>query len=232
MRRVLTLLLFLLVSGPALAQNVSVSECSSFDTSTTWTSTFALLGRCNVITGPAGVIYAVISGETLCGSGGQFIQAFVNPGTSTVNGSNFLGQVSAGVLSLNSIIPGIFPSFTIVPGQQYLTGGTGVIFAPTLITGQIDGVTGGLGRYNIANSSLSEPANTNMYALAQLPVGMTAITPVMSQSGCQGGFVITTIGGVFTGAPNTQYWVAVQMHSGVTSQSSTFNNSQWAILTY
>jgi hypothetical protein len=93
------------------------------------------------------------------------------------------------------------------------------------------GISGGAGTYALSGGSLTI-AKEEMFAGATLPGGATAITPAMNQTACTAGFTITSIAGVFTGAPNTQYWVNVAISTSVAGNQAQWENSGVSLFTY
>lgn len=90
--------------------------------------------------------------------------------------------------------------------------------------------TGGTGTYNITYSGSATLVND--YFLTTVPAGVTTITPVMSQTGCAGQFVITELTGIFVGVPNTQYWLGISLLSDSNIHVMQFTNARATIFAY
>jgi hypothetical protein len=151
MRLVLALLVATLlgVSTSARAQGPDIKECGFFDTTVNTTTAYAVLGACSFTTGPTGLVIVAATFEATCGTAGEYVQLFIAPGTSPVNGSNFIGHASGGTLTLESNVFGFgLASPWIIQAGQLLTGGTGAAFTPTAITAQLT-------QASVANTSLS-----------------------------------------------------------------------------
>ena len=221
-----------MIPSCANAQTVTVQQCGGFDTTTFSVSQLAVLETCNVTTGPAGIIYATATAETQCGAT-EGVQMFVGAGASPVNGSNFLGSASGGVLTVTSLIPGFGASPWLIQTNQLLSPGSGATpFTTTTITGQLSGTTGGVGTYSIADGVLSIPGGTNLYTLNALPGGVTNITPHYHQTACNAGFTLTSVTGSFSGLTNTAYYIAVVIDTSNMSSQTNWNNNGINVILY
>jgi hypothetical protein len=179
----------------------------------------------------------------------------------TIQGSTFAGTISGGVLTVPTVRPAgwylagypalIFgfgaitatnpnggnPPWLIQAGQTLngdgMQGHPGVTITGQLTSGEALGVLGGAGTYSISDPALvTENTANGFFSLKPLPGGMTAITPTMHQSGCKQGYVVTSMAGVFSGQPNSRYWVGLEIASDNNSGWSSWVNSQFYILFY
>lgn len=221
-----------LFSTAAQAQTSTGIVCGGFDTITNGTTPMAVLQSCTFTTGPYGIVYATATAETLCLTS-ETVRMYIGTGASPVNGSNFNGAVSSGVLTVISLIPGFGAApWTIQTGQLLTPGSGATAFTATAITGQLSGTPGGVGTYSIANGALSIPSSTNLYTLNPIPGGATAITPAMFQTACVNGYIITSIAGAFVGLPRTQYWLDMAISTSSGADVVQWNNNGMAIFTY
>jgi hypothetical protein len=229
MAKLVVLVVAALVWLAPAARAQSTQACGSFDTNVIGTASRALLGQCNVTTGPNGIIFAVATAEATC-TGTQTVQMFVGTGNSTVNGSNFLGSLSSGTLTVTSLVGGFGASPWLIQTGQFLSGQWGT--TQTTITGQLSGTTGGVGTYSVADATITASSGTNMYTLNAPPGGLAAMTLAESQNICQDGFVLTSIGGSFTGAPNTAYNIVMTSKNDLSTTQNGWNNANIAVITY
>lgn len=118
-----------------------------------------------------------------------------------------------------------------------LTGSGTVGINPTTVAG--DGTTnpgtltgfGGTGTYLISDNTITG-GDQNLFTLKSPPVGALSITPAEQYNACNNGFVIVSLTGVITGAPNKDYWVGVAINSDTILQREAWDNAGYAISTY
>lgn len=199
------LALAILFSIPAHAQSVNTKACGSFDTTVIGAASRVLLGQCNVTTGPNGIIYAVATAETFC-TGIETLQMFVGTGNSTITGSNFLGSISSGVLTVASPIPGFGITPWLIQTGQFLSGQWGT--TQTTITGQL------------TQGTFSATGSISGTALTITAVGSGWVGPgAISGTGITAGTQITDLG---PGSGGTGvYTVSISQTAASTSISGT-----------
>jgi hypothetical protein len=223
MRRLLLALsvaIAVLCPTAARAGNPQAITCDGFDTTVNGTpgTILGVLLSCTFTTGPYGVVYALATGQVLCGSSPttqMSAQLYIGAGASSITGANFMGSIASNVLTAGSFVPPA-PPWSIATGQ--ILNGAG--FAPVTITGQLTGSPGLAGTYSV-NGSPGTIGSEPMFSLNPIPGGATILTPVMHATACGTGFTLTSIAGTFTGTPNTQYWLAV----GIAGSTAWTNNA-------
>lgn len=206
---VLLVLLALAALAPARAQNIGVSQCGGFDTTVSGdTAAKAVLQLCNVTTGPNGIIYAIAVAEVTCGAT-ESAQMFVASGTSPVNGSNFIGSATGGVLTVTSLIPGIGTlgnPWYIQTGQILVPSFSN--FAPTAITGQTSQAT-----YSVTGSIAGTTMNVTAVGSGAIVQGATVTGAVVTPG-------TTIVSGPASGGTGT-YTVSVSQTVGSTTLAGT-----------
>jgi hypothetical protein len=70
-------------------------------------------------------------------------------GTTTCDGTNFIGSISTTTLTVSSIVRGTLATGQTLGGGQF---GSNLVTAGTTITGQLTGTPGGVGTYSVSNS--------------------------------------------------------------------------------
>jgi hypothetical protein len=154
--RVLAIVVATLFSTLAHAGPAAV-DCTAFDTVTYATTPISILMTgptstgCTFTTGPYGIVFAVATAEAQCAVDLK-IQMTIAAGSSPIRGSNFLGEASSGVLTVDSLIPGIGNDPWLIETGQIFSPNEAP-FTPTTITGQLTQKT-------ISNSSLSWSGGT------------------------------------------------------------------------
>lgn len=180
-----------LFSIPAHAQSVNTLRCGSFDTTVIGTAARALLGQCNVTTGPNGIIYAVATAETFC-TGTETVQMLVGAGNSTVTGANFLGSMSGGVLTVASPIPGFGLTPWLIQTGQFLSGQWGT--TQTTITGQLtQGTFSGTGAISGTALTITAAGSGWIGPGAISGTGITPGTQITSVGSGSGGTGVYTV---------------------------------------
>lgn len=227
-------------------------NCPVYDTTETTSGTAVVMSNCvlGVVTNRA--MYVSLTGSVTCGPLSDIaliLVAAVSPGTPPIPlGANFIGSVSAGVLTVTSMITP--PAFIIQTGNTIFDANSGSGIPSTgnngstvSITSQLTGTTGGVGTYSLSDSSFSVGSEL-MWALKfYAPLGGPPNSAQISrgpleQLSCQNGKsqIVTLAGNLSANsfAGSVPVLVIALMTSepiaGGPSQSASLKNAQMTIL--
>jgi hypothetical protein len=205
--------LFLPAAPPASAQ-AATFNCDGYDTAVYGTTFMGTMETCTVTTGPLGIIFAIDQGQVSCVSNIR-VQLVVGTGASPINGSNFIGGVSSGVLTVTAPAQnGVFNSWLIQTGQILGLANAGASIA-TAVTGQLTQAT-----FSVTGTiSNGVGGSGNILNVTAVGSGTVLVGSTISGSGITGG---TTITGLGNGSGGTgTYTVSVSQNVSSTTVSGT-----------
>jgi hypothetical protein len=115
-------------------------------------------------------------------------------------------------------------AMVVLSGCSVTAGPKGIVFA----TAQAETVCG-----TTATEGVQMLIGTTQPTVGSPPPGgMTAMTPLLHQNGCNTQLIQTSVSGVFIGTPGSQYWIAVTLSTSSGAQAATWNNQTVKVITY
>lgn len=224
-----------------------IVNCPTYDTTAFQNGGAVVLSSCISNTGFYGTMFVTAIGEVSCGpTNSASLSLIAGLGITPPYGSygaNFNGQISGGVLTVNSMVTP--PLFNVATGQTLFDSQSGAgiptnASGSTLkITGLISG-TGGIGTYSVSDNSVTVSNELiwalNVSAPLDPPPAFGPITrSIQEDFNCQNGTtsIVTMTGNIDANAfnrPNLNIWIGLQLFAeNASPQIASWKNGQITI---
>lgn len=241
-------------AGPPPAGALVANNCAVPDMVINSADAVQAISDCHIGSGPNAMFFVLATAEITCQSPSDIMMylvagndAFPDPPT----GANFVGSISAGVLTVTSMITP-YPEYSLTTGLTLFDAGNGA--AGTIPSGTRGNTikinsfgtgTGGTGTYNVSDLTSTVSSET-MWAApivggpqSNPPHGAWIVRDPIEQIGCQSGKTyIATMSGQFVGTPpagsNRTWWVKMMMTTeklgGLATKAASYRNGQFSMI--